>query len=200
MKYNFYKQASFEKNCDNLQQLPTDEGFEVVMVGRSNAGKSSMINAITGQKKLAKISKSPGCTRQFVCFNLDAQRRIIDIPGYGYAKVKKDLRQKWFVIINNYFESRGSLSGIFMIMDIRHPLQTLDNNFLDWATNANVPVHIILNKCDKISKNEAIKTLNVVKKQINYDNLSIQSFSATKGLGLIEARAKLSDFLQVNKL
>ena len=198
MKYNFYKQANFHKCCTNIVDLPYDNGYEVVFVGRSNAGKSSVINAITGQKKLAKISKSPGCTKQFVCFSLDESRRIIDIPGYGYAKVQKNLRQRWYITINSYFVKRTSLSGVFMIMDIRHPLQVLDNNFIQWAMESNIAIHIILNKCDKLSKNEINKTIMAVERKIDYKNFSLQHFSATKGVGLDKARDKLGRFLMFN--
>jgi len=177
-----------------IRQLPDDIGTEVAFAGRSNAGKSSVLNVITANSKLARISKTPGRTQQMNIFVLDDERRLVDLPGYGYAKVPVAMRRHWGATLSRYFQERNALSGLILIMDIRHPLKPEDQRMLDWALGVGLPTHIILNKSDKLSRGAGMSLLQKLKGRIDADLVSIQLFSALKKAGAEEARAVLDQW------
>lgn len=182
-----FSQVTFLKSAAKVSQLPQDTGVEVAFAGRSNAGKSSAINCLTGIKQLARASKTPGRTRLINCFILnDPKKRLIDLPGYGYAKVSQAMQAEWQRHLAHYFEVRQSLKGLVLLMDVRHPLMPLDQSMLNWAIVRHLPVHILLTKADKLSKSQAQQTLWAVKKQVITANntVSIQLFSSLNRLGL----------------
>ena len=184
---NFYRQARFILSAPNLQHCPEDTGYEVVFAGRSNAGKSSAINTLTQQKKLAKVSKTPGRTQHLVFFELDEKRRLVDLPGYGYAKVPLSVKEKWHRDMDTFFLNRKALCGGVLVMDIRHPLQPFDEQMIEWSKVTEIPLHILLTKSDKLSKNEAKKTFFTISKKLeNNQFISIQLFSSLKKQGLEE--------------
>src|SRR3990167_8544424 len=149
-----YQKAYFLLSAAAVEQLPPDTGIEVAIVGRSNAGKSSVLNCLTKQKGLARVSKTPGRTQLINVFVLDEERRLIDLPGYGFATAPAAAKAKWEKSIEDYFQKRNSLKGLVLIMDIRHPLKELDWQMLDYCEHANLAVHILLNKMDKLSKGQ----------------------------------------------
>ncbi len=182
-----YTEATFLKSAAKVNQLPEDTGVEVAFAGRSNAGKSSAINCLTGIKQLARTSKTPGRTRLMNCFILqDEAYRLIDLPGYGYAKVSRAMQREWQEHLAHYFEVRQSLKGLVVLMDIRHPLMALDQSMIDWALARSLPVHVLLTKADKISRSQAQNTLFKVEKHYSaYEDLfSLQTFSSLKRQGL----------------
>lgn len=194
-----YLKAQFLLSVANLNQLPPDEGAEIAIIGRSNAGKSSVLNQLTQNKKLARVSKTPGRTQLINLFGLDENRRIADLPGYGYAKVPLEMKRRWQALLDDYLRSRECLKGLILVMDIRHPLREFDRDMLDWTSQCQIPVHILLNKSDKLSFG-AIKTTELqVKKELHiYENdISLQAFSAMKGIGIDELRNVLDDWFNV---
>src|SRR3990167_6355050 len=154
-----YKKATFLLSAADVKQLPPDEGFEVAIVGRSNAGKSSVLNCITQNKKLARVSKKPGRTQQINIFVFDEDRRLMDLPGYGFAHAPVREQRKWEQTINDYFDQRTCLKGLVLVMDIRHPFKDLDMQMLDFCQHHTLPVHVVLNKADKLSKGAAKNVL-----------------------------------------
>ncbi len=158
-------------------------------------GKSSAINKITNRRGLARISKSPGRTRELNYFSYDECTHLVDLPGYGYAKVNENMRDAWAKLMERYLRERQSLRGIFLIMDIRHPMGKFDQMMLEYCQTCNLPVHILLNKADKLSKNAGNKTMASVRRDLTDIDASIQLFSALKGTGLDEAREKLAEWL-----
>lgn len=172
-----------------------DEGQEVAFAGRSNAGKSSALNAITGRKALARISKTPGRTQLVNFFALDPARRLVDLPGYGYAKVPDAIRRHWRTLMESYFLGRRSLVGLVLVMDCRHPLTEFDQQMLAWSTANGCRVHVLLTKADKLSRGAASSTLLKVRKAVG-ELATVQLFSATKKTGLDEARVHLEAFFQ----
>jgi GTP-binding protein len=182
-----YTEATFLTSAAKVNQLPEDTGAEVAFAGRSNAGKSSAINCLTGIKQLARTSKTPGRTRLMNCFILqDEAYRLIDLPGYGYAKVSLAMKKEWQAHLAHYLDVRKSLKGLIVLMDIRHPLMPLDQSMIDWALSRELPVHVLLTKSDKISRSQAKNTLFKVQKQYEpYEAIfSIQTFSSLKRQGL----------------
>lgn len=181
-----YQKAYFLLSAAEFNQLPPDIGMEVAIVGRSNSGKSSVLNRITHNKQLARVSKTPGRTQQINIFVIDEKRRIADLPGYGYAKVPNSVKQKWQKTIDTYLHERTSLKGLVLVMDSRHPFKPLDLKLLEYCEYQQLPVHILLNKADKLSKIELAKALNEAKTTLTgYSNsVSFQSFSAFKGIGI----------------
>jgi GTP-binding protein len=190
---SIYKQAQYLLSAHKLSQLPEDQGIEVAFAGRSNAGKSSAINAITGQRNLARTSKTPGRTQQIVLFTLDEDRRLVDLPGYGFAKVPLALKLHWQKTLERYLHTRQCLRGLILMMDIRHPLTEFDQHMLNWCNQSNMPVHILLTKADKLSYGKATTVLQQVSKTLSKDN-SIQLFSAIKRTGIEEVQTRLNDF------
>jgi GTP-binding protein len=193
-----YRQAVFLTSAAKLKQSPPDQGFEIAFAGRSNAGKSSAINAICDQKALARTSKTPGRTQLLNFFSLDDDRRIVDLPGYGFAKVAENIKKQWQGTLADYLEHRQCLQGIFLMMDCRHPLKDNDRQMLEWAGHIGLPVHILLTKADKLKKGPAKSTLLDVRKsivQISPD-FSAQLFSSLKKTGLEEAHARLDQWFE----
>ncbi len=190
---NPYRKAKFLLSCPSLRGCPDDEGYEVIFAGRSNAGKSSAINTLTEQNKLAKVSRTPGRTQHLVFFELDHQRRLVDLPGYGYAKVPDSVKQKWHYNMNKYFEKRHCLKGAILVMDCRHPFKPFDEMMFQWCVDNEISTHIILTKSDKLRKGAASSTrLNVLKSLNELPNVSVQLFSALKKEGLDELHAYLN--------
>jgi len=196
-KHNPYRASRYVISAHHLRQLGEDSGYEVAFAGRSNAGKSSAINALTGQKSLARTSKTPGRTQQIVLFEIDATRRIADLPGYGYAKVPEKLRAHWRSLMQAYFERRGSLRGVVLVMDIRHPLRPFDEQMLAWCAAARVPCHVLLTKADKLKRGPAQSTLLKVRKSLP-TGATAQVFSARKPAGLDELIERLDLWYGLN--
>lgn len=195
-----YQKAKFLLSVANLSQLPPDEGIEVAIVGRSNAGKSSVLNQLTQNKGLARVSKTPGRTQLINLFGLDDERRLADLPGYGYAKVPPSMKQKWQALLDSYLRSRECLHGLILVMDIRHPLREFDKLMLNWTSQCDLPVHILLNKSDKLTQSAASKTLREVKESLKdfTNKISVQTFSAMKGKGVKELREQMDGWFELN--
>lgn len=183
-----YQNARFLLSAQRISQLPSDDGKEVAFVGRSNAGKSSALNALAHQSKLARTSKTPGRTQLINVFSLSDAQRLIDLPGYGYAKAPISAQQVWSQMINEYLLKRQSLKGLVLLMDIRHPMKPQDQDMIQWSLESNIPIHLLLTKADKLSKNQTIKALSAVRKAFkdttNNALVTMQSFSALKKTGL----------------
>jgi GTP-binding protein len=192
-----FRTASFLTSASKVHQCPDDTGWEVAFAGRSNAGKSSAINTLTGNHKLARTSKTPGRTQLLNFFHLSGNQRLVDLPGYGYAKVPEAVKREWTEQLEAYLQQRQSLRGMVVMMDSRRPLQEFDRVMLDWAVSAGMPVHILLTKADKLKKGPASNTLLKVRKALaeNADLVSVQLFSALKGTGLRELEKKLNAWL-----
>ena len=197
-----YRLAHYTGSATQLSQLPADEGIEVAFAGRSNAGKSSAINTITGIKALARISKTPGRTQMINFFTLDDARALVDLPGYGYAKVPEKIKLRWQYTLSKYLESRKSLRGLMLMMDIRHPLKAFDIQMLIWANQADLPVHILLTKSDKLKSGAAKQSLMSVKTELKklQLNATVQLFSSLNKSGRDEAIAKLDEWFKVTEL
>lgn len=167
------------------KHLPGDVGVEIAFAGRSNAGKSSALNALTEQKNLARTSKTPGRTQLINVFELDEHRRLVDLPGYGFAKVPLEMKRKWQNALGEYLQKRECLSGVVVLMDIRHPLKDLDRQMIEWSVASQIPVLALLTKSDKLSQSEKMKTVNTVRKELAEfgDWVAVESFSALKGTG-----------------
>lgn len=193
-----FDQASFLLSAPALVHCPDDSGREVAFAGRSNSGKSSAINALTRQGKLARTSKTPGRTQLINFFTLSDQCRLVDLPGYGFAKVPKGVKMEWDRNLAQYLQSRESLKGLVLLMDIRHPLQDYDWQMVRWAAAGRLPVHILLTKADKLNrgpgKGVLLKTQNALHRQ-GCEQVSIQTFSALKKTGLEELKEILNQWL-----
>jgi GTP-binding protein len=194
-----YRNAGFVTSAAKLSQLLPDEGWEVAFAGRSNAGKSSAINRLCDQKSLARTSKTPGRTQLINFFGLDEQRRLVDLPGYGYAKVAEDVKRRWQQTMEQYLSTRQSLQGLILLMDVRHPLKDVDQQLLSWCWHVGMPVHVLLTKADKLKRGAAQNTLLRVRQELAAhspeDLTSVQLFSSPKGTGLNEAYAVLDRWL-----
>lgn len=188
MQKNPYHQANFIKSAARVNQLPADLGYEVAFAGRSNAGKSSALNSLTGHRQLARISKTPGRTQLINLFSVqDDEHRLVDLPGYGYAKVAMNVKLDWQKNLSHYLEVRKSLRGLILLMDIRHPLKESDETMISWAIARELPIHVLLTKSDKISRSQIQQTLLSVKKRydlIPEDLFSVQAFSSLKKNGI----------------
>ncbi len=192
-----FRKAKYLTSAASLSQLPADKGAEVAFIGRSNAGKSSAINLITGIKGLARISKTPGRTQMINLFQFEEECRLVDLPGYGYAKVPKLIKARWEKLVDNYLESRQCLKGMMIVMDARHPLKELDIQMLRWAGKAKLPVHILLSKADKLNTNSGQNSLHSTVKFLEKNHpheISVQLFSSQTHLGLSEARKLLNEW------
>ncbi len=196
---NSYRKAKFLLSCPSLKGCPDDNGYEVIFAGRSNAGKSSAINTLTEQKKLAKVSRTPGRTQHLVFFELDEQRRLVDLPGYGYAKVPDAVKQKWNQNMSEYFENRNCLKGAILVMDCRHPLKPFDEMMLKWCINNDVDTNILLTKSDKLKKGAASSTKLAVKNTVkDIPNINVQLFSSLKKEGVSELCQYLDKIFELN--
>jgi GTP-binding protein len=182
------------------RQFPPDTGAEIAFAGRSNAGKSSALNAIAGRKDLARTSKTPGRTQLINFFALDGARRLADLPGYGYAKVPEHMRRHWQELLSRYVASRESLKGLVIVMDARHPLTDYDRQMLDWTAAHGLPTHILLTKADKLSRNEAAVTLRKVRAAVEGGQATVQLFSAVDKTGVDEARRMVVKMMEASPL
>ena len=190
-----YPEAEFIKSANALNQFVPDQGAEVAVAGRSNAGKSSAINVIVNRRQFARTSKTPGRTQLINFFSLQGEERLIDLPGYGFAKVSDKKRFHWRDLIADYFESRQSLKGLFLIMDIRRQITKFDQQMLSFAEQVALPTHVLLTKTDKLKRGQAAKALLEVRRDL-HEGATVQHFSALTRLGEDEARAKLNDYLK----
>ena len=193
MTINF-QQAAFLTSASTLSQCPDDLGLEVAFSGRSNAGKSSAINTLTRQKSLARTSKTPGRTQLINFFELGAGIRLVDLPGYGYARVPMSVKDHWHRHLDHYLRSRQSLVGMVLLMDVRHPLKEFDQMMVDWSAESGMPLHILLTKADKLKRGAQQNQLLSVRRHLP-EGTSIQLFSATKKQGLEELQNRLTGWL-----
>ena len=189
-----FDRATYFASAHDLAQLPPDTGNEVAFVGRSNSGKSSAINTLANHKRLAFVSKTPGRTQLINFFTLGDGNTLVDLPGYGYAKVPPAVKAHWTELLAAFVASREALTGLVMIMDARHPLKPQDLELLNWYRPTNKPVHVLLTKADKLSKGEQSLTLKAVKKQLvdGQYNATAQLFSSLKRAGVEEAEQAIS--------
>lgn len=186
-----FRAATYVLSVHTPRQLPGDEGLEVAISGRSNAGKSSAINRICDQTGLARTSKTPGRTQQLVYFEVAPQRYLVDLPGYGYAKVPPELREHWRGLIDGYFQKRQSLAGLVVVMDIRHPLKDFDQQMLGYGVARGLPCLVLLTKADKLGRGAQAQTRRAVQQELG-DGVEVICFSAPEGQGVDAARAWLS--------
>lgn len=193
-----YPNVKFMTSADAARQFPPDQGSEVAIAGRSNAGKSSALNAVVGRKGLARTSRTPGATRLINFFELDPGRRLVDLPGYGFAAVPGELRRHWGELVEAYFGSRASLKGVIVVMDARHPLTPNDRAMLDLALGHGLPVHLLLTKSDKLGRGAARAALQAVQRDLE-GSATVQLFSSLSGEGLPPARARLDALLRSRK-
>lgn len=199
MLTNPYLKAAFLTSAAKVSQLPDDSGYEVAFAGRSNAGKSSALNCLTGQKSLARTSKMPGRTQLINLFSIDETRRLVDLPGYGYAKVAISIKEVWQKNLSHYLDVRQCLRGLVVVMDCRHPLKDLDQSMIKWALNSDLFVHLLLTKSDKLSRSEVKNIVNNVKKlyQPFEYSVSVQSFSSSKKEGVEELIHSLNRWFEL---
>lgn len=194
--------AQYLLSAHHPRQLPPDEGFEVAFAGRSNAGKSSALNALCQQNALARVSKTPGRTQQLVFFDIPPHpgRHLVDLPGYGYAKVPQDLQAHWQAFLDSYFRSRAALKGLVVVMDIRHPLKEYDRQMLAYAVQRGLPAHALLTKADKLSRGAIGNALLAVRRELSAaygDTVGVQAFSGESKQGVDEARAVICGWLGI---
>lgn len=193
-----YRGAQYLKSAPTLRECPPDSGAEVAFAGRSNAGKSSAINTLTGNSKLARTSKTPGRTQLLNFFSLDEEHRLVDLPGYGFAKVPLAVKNEWQKHLDEYLSKRQSLRGLVLLMDIRHPLQPFDTVLLDWAARSKMPVHALLTKSDKLTYGAGKTALLQVQKAMKPMSglqATVQLFSAHNGEGLEALQQHLDGWL-----
>lgn len=185
--------AEFVKEAHTLDQLPPDTGMEIAFAGRSNAGKSSAINALCGRRKLARTSRTPGRTQRFVVYEFASERRVIDLPGFGFAKVAKSQRAHWSTEIPRYLEMRRALKGLVLVVDSRHPLKAEELDIVSWCEAARLPLLLLLNKMDKLNQRDRAKSLKAVRAAAGSPELmAAQLFSATERIGVTEALKRLA--------
>jgi GTP-binding protein len=198
-KSNPFRQAQFLTSANRIEQLPADSGAEVAFAGRSNAGKSSALNAICDQQGLARTSKTPGRTQMLNVFPVDPEHRLIDLPGYGYAKVPEAMRAHWRGVLDTYLRTRESLKGLVLVMDARHPLKEFDCDMLAFGAASGRPCHCLMTKADKLSRSQGLSTLAAVRKELATmaPNSTAQLFSSLAKTGLDEARAQVASWLQL---
>lgn len=199
---NLFQNAKFFTTVNHLKDLP-DTPAEIAFVGRSNAGKSSAINTLTNHVRLAYVSKTPGRTQHINFFKLENGNFMVDLPGYGYAQVPEAIRAHWVKLLGDYLQQRRQLIGLILIMDSRHPLKALDIQMLDFFHITGRPVHILLSKADKLSKNDQIKTLAAVKKSLkpytDRQKISVQLFSSLKKQGMDEVNQVVGSWFDAHR-
>lgn len=188
--------ATFTISAPDIRKLPEDSGIEVAFAGRSNAGKSSALNTLTNQRGLARTSKTPGRTQLINVFEIGDNKRLIDLPGYGFAKVPLEMKKKWQQALGEYLEKRQSLKGLVVLMDIRHPLKDLDMDLIEWAVDGDLPVLALLTKCDKLSQGKRSTEVLKVKKTLDALNgdIKVQAFSSLKRTGSEQADTVICDW------
>ncbi|SDK44914.1 ribosome biogenesis GTP-binding protein YihA/YsxC [Microbulbifer yueqingensis] len=198
-----FRNVDFLTSAPTLAECPEDSGAEVAFAGRSNAGKSSAINALTGNSKLARTSKTPGRTQLINFFRISDRQRLVDLPGYGYAKVARSMKDEWQRHLASYLEQRQCLRGLILLMDIRQPLKEFDRQMLAWAVSSGLPAHILLTKADKLKNGPANNTRFAVEKELREQGLdqgvSVQTFSSTKRTGLDKLERKLAQWLSLDE-
>ncbi len=199
---NPFNRADYLLAAHTNRQLPPDGGREVAFAGRSNAGKSSALNALCQRNALARVSKTPGRTQQLVYFGLPPHesKYLVDLPGYGYAKVPKDLQAHWQAFLDSYFGSRQALAGLVVVMDIRHPLRDYDLQMLGYAMRRQMPAHALLTKADKLGRGQQAQTLQAVRKELSGpfgDSVSVQTFSGETKQGVDELRSVVARWLEL---
>lgn len=198
---SLFQNATFTTSAHKLKDLPEDNLTEIAFAGRSNAGKSSALNTLANHNRLAYVSKQPGRTQLINFFSLNPEQGndlfLVDLPGYGYAKVPESVRKHWQHVLSVYLTERESLIGLVLVMDSRHPLKPLDCQMLDWFCQSGKPVHVLLTKSDKLSRNEAKQTLLKVSKELKQwgDNITAQLFSSLKKQGKDETEKVLGNWL-----
>lgn len=188
--------AKFTISAPDIRRLPADSGIEVAFAGRSNAGKSSALNTLTKQKSLARTSKTPGRTQLINVFEIAENKRLVDLPGYGFAKVPLEMKKKWQKALGEYLQKRESLKGLVVLMDIRHPLKDLDMDLIQWAADSDLPVLALLTKADKLSQGKRSAEVLKVKKvlaPLNAD-IKVQAFSSLKRTGADQAEALICNW------
>jgi GTP-binding protein len=191
----YFARAAFLKSAPEASQLPLDSGVEIAFAGRSNAGKSSALNTLCAQKALARASKRPGRTQLLNVFTLDETKRLVDLPGYGYAEVPMEMRKNWGVMMDVYFSQRLSLKLTVLMMDIRHPMRPFDLMLIEACVNRDLPVHILLTKADKLSRGAASSELQKIRNTLP-EKVTVQLFSSLNKQGLDEARTFLRDVME----
>lgn len=189
-----YQMTHFISSAPNIRDLPGDEGIEIAFAGRSNAGKSSALNILTNQKNLARTSKAPGCTKLINLFEIKNGLRLVDLPGYGYSQVPKEMKCKWQRVLNEYLQTRHCLQGLVVLMDIRHPLKDLDQKMIRFAVDIDMPVLVLLTKADKLSFGARIDQINMVREIMLtlMEDIQVEAFSATKKIGVDKLIQKLN--------
>lgn len=197
-----YQSTTFLTSAPDIRALPADEGIEVAFAGRSNAGKSSALNTLTRQNSLARTSKTPGRTQLINTFSLDNARRLIDLPGYGFAKVPLTVKEKWQKSLAEYLMKRNSLKGLVVLMDIRHPLKDLDQDLIHWAVESKLSVLILLTKADKLGPGARKKiVLDVREASLAFmGDIQVQAFSSLSKLGLPELEQTLDQWFGATEL
>ena len=189
-----YPEAQFIKSANALSQFVPDDGSEVAVAGRSNSGKSSAINVIVNRRQFARTSKTPGRTQLVNFFSLQEGRRLVDLPGYGFARVSDSVRRHWGELLSQYFKSRESLNGLLLIVDIRRKLTDYDRQMMAFTDEVQLPIHILLTKADKLKRGQMATAVLQVRKEVG-DRATVQAFSALNRQGEDEARAMLEKFL-----
>lgn len=197
-----FQNATFYISAHHLSDLPPPVGIEVAFAGRSNAGKSSALNTLANHNRLAYVSKQPGRTQLINFFSLGNDRFLVDLPGYGYAKVPASMRAHWQMTLSKYLSHRSTLNGLVLVMDCRHPLTPLDRQMLDWFAPSGRPIHVLLTKSDKLSRSAANQTLQAVKKELQstWGNCTIQLFSSLKKQGVEDAESVIGAWLKDDPL
>ena len=193
--------ATFTISAPDIRHLSEDTGVEVAFAGRSNAGKSSALNTLTNQKGLARTSKTPGRTQLINVFDIGNNNRLIDLPGYGFAKVPLAMKEKWQKALGEYLEKRKSLKGLVVLMDIRHPLKDLDMNLIQWAADSELPILALLTKADKLSQGKCSTEVLKVKKALKSLNteITVQAFSSLKRTGVEQANTIICNWFSQNE-
>jgi len=196
---DIFRKLEFLEGAASYKQISSDLGLEVAFCGASNSGKSSVINSLARNKKLSRVSKEPGRTQMINFFTLENHRRVVDLPGYGYAKVSKEMKKKWENLIRKYLTFRQSLSGLIIVVDIRHFFKESDSVLIDWCLETKTPVAVLLNKADKVSKNKAKLELQ---RAIKFSNnlrgdINIQLFSSKEFIGQDDLKVTISEWLKI---
>ncbi|MDU8925148.1 ribosome biogenesis GTP-binding protein YihA/YsxC [Pasteurellaceae bacterium LIM206] len=191
-----YAKTHFLTSAANIRQLPADSGIEIAFAGRSNAGKSTALNVLTNQKNLARTSKTPGRTQLINLFEVESQCKLVDLPGYGYAAVPEQMKLQWQKALSEYLQHRECLAGVVILMDIRHPLKELDQQMIEWAVGAELPVLLLLTKADKLSLSARSKQVKTVREAILpfQGDIQVEAFSSLSKLGVDKLSDKLNSW------
>ncbi|WP_295543311.1 ribosome biogenesis GTP-binding protein YihA/YsxC [uncultured Thiohalocapsa sp.] len=192
-----FQRAQFLTAAGSRAGTPPDCGLEIAFAGRSNAGKSSAINRICHQRSLARTSRTPGRTQQLVFFQLDEDRRLVDLPGYGFAKVSQAVKAGWQALMEDYLRRRQCLQGLVVVMDIRHPLTAIDRHMLAWGSAAELPMLVLLTKADKLGRGAMQRQLAAVRRECTDTQIGVEVFSAASGLGVEAVQTQLARWLQL---